>query len=278
MAPALVHFLAGVSLLLLVAAPFAVRYGAVRRQGVTVAATGGLWGLFPDVHHAVPGDEGPFRAFHESAWADLFALHHTLDLSPVEAYGPGEAEFPAVLVFLGVTAAFAIASEWGARREFEPVGPRREMIGGAAGGALVSSALLGGVFHLTGRIDAVAAVVGHETAVAGWAAIGAGGALAAGVFAVCIELVTRDAVTLPVGTAFGTLVALPAWLLTTVLIVPLWRMRMFDAALETSPGDPAVLIAFVLAGGTLGATYVAVAQALAGGGPRRGDRLGRPTE
>lgn len=278
MAPALVHFLAGVSILLLVAAPFAVRYEAVRRHGLTIVAVGGLWGIFPDVHHAIPGDEGPFRALHQSAWADLFVFHHTLDLSPIEAYGPGETEFPAVLVFLGVAATFVLASEWGVRREFEPVGLRREMIGGAAGGALVSTALLGGVLHLTDRIDAVAALLGHETAVAGWVAIGVGGALAAGVFAVCIELVTRDAVTLLVGTAFGTLVAIPTWLLATVLIVPLWRMRMFDAALETSPGDPAVLIAFVLAGGTLGAAYVAIKRALIEGGPGRGDRLGRPTE
>ena len=278
MAPALVHFLVGASLLLLVAAPFAVRYEPVRRHGLTVAVVGGLWGLFPDVHHAVPGEEGPLRTFHGSARADLFAFHHTLDLPPIEAYGPGETEFPAMVGFLGVAVAFALASEWGARREFEPVGPRYEMVGGAAGGALVSTVLLGGFLHLTGRIDAVAAVVGHETAVAGWATIGAGGALAAGVFAVCVELVTRDAATLPAATALGTLVAIPAWLIVTVLVLPLWRMRMFDVSLETTSGDPAVLIAFALAGGALGATYVAVTRALTEGGPWRGDRLGRPTE
>jgi len=278
MAPAIVHFLVGSSLLLLIAAPVAVRYEPVRRHGLTVATVGGLWGILPDVHHVLPGDDGPLRGFHQSAWADLFAFHYTLDRPPVEAYGMGEAEFRAVLVFLGAVAAFVLAAGWGARAEFEPVEARREMVGGAAGAALVSAALLGGVLHLTGRMGAVAAVVGQETAVAGWAVIGAAGALAAGVFTVCIELVTRDAVTLPAGTAFGALVAIPAWLLATLLVVPLWRMRTFDAALEPSTGDPALMGVVVLAGGTLGATYVAVTQVLTGDGPRRGERLGRSTE
>ena len=278
MAPAIVHFLVGSSLLLLILAPFAVRHEPVRRHGLTVATAGGLWGVFPDVHHVIPGDGGPLRTFHRSAWADLFALHYTLDMPPIREAGLGEAEFPAVLVFLGVAAAFALAAEWGARHEFEPVEPRREMVGGAPGAALISAGLLGGVLHLTGRIGAVAAVVGQETALAGWAAVGAGGALAACVFAVWIELVTRDSVTLPVSTAFGALVAVPTWLLATRLVVPLWRMRTLDAAFETSPGDPAVLVAFVLAGGALGATYAAGTRVLTGEGPRLGERLGRSTE
>lgn len=278
MAPALVHFLVGASLLLLLAAPFAVRHETVRRHGLTLATAGGLWGLLPDVHHVIPGDEGPFGPFHQSVWADLFAFHYTLDMPPVRSAGPGETEFPAVLVFLGAAVVFALASEWGARREFEPVAWRREMLGGVAGGALASTAFLGGAFHLTGRIGAVGTVVGHGTTVAGWAVIGCGGVLAAGVFAVWIELVTRDAVEFPVSTAFGALVAVPAWLLVTALVVPLWQMRAFDAPLEASSGDPAGLVAFVLAGGTLGAAYVTVVRALAGRGPGRDERLGRPTE
>ena len=278
MAPAIAHFLVGASLLLLLASPFAVRYEVVRRHGVTLAAAGGLWGLLPDVHHATPVYEEPLHAFHQSAWVDLFAFHYTLDLPPVRAYGPAESALPAVMLFLGVAAAFALAAEWGARHEFDPVELRPEMVGGAAGAALVSAVLLGGVFHLMGRIGTVGSVVGRETALAGWAVIGAGGVLAAGVFAVSIELVTRDAVTLPVGTAFGTLLAVPAWPLATVLVVPLWKMRMFDAALEPSLGDPAGLIAFALAGGTLGAVYAAVTRLLVGQGPWRGERLGRPTE
>jgi len=278
MAPAIVHFLVGASLLLLLSAPFAVRHETVRRHGLILATAGGLWGLLPDVHHVIPGEEGPFRTFHRSAWADPFAFHYTLDMPPVRTAGLGATEFPAVLVFLGAAVAFALASEWGARQEFEPVAWRREMLGGVAGGALASTALLGGAFHLTGRIGAVGAVVGSETTVVGWAVIGGGGVLAAGVFAVWVELVTRDAVALPIGTAFGALVAVPAWLFVTVLVVPLWRMRAFDAPLEASPGDPAGLVAFVLAGGTLGAAYVTVVRVLAGRGPGCDERLGRPTE
>jgi hypothetical protein len=51
MAPAIVHFLVGASIVLLVAAPLAVRYGVVRRHGVALATVGGIWGLFPDIHN-----------------------------------------------------------------------------------------------------------------------------------------------------------------------------------------------------------------------------------
>lgn len=278
MAPAIAHFLVGASLLLLLAAPLAVRYGTVRRHGIALLAIGGLWGLLPDVHHVTPVYEEPLYAFHRSAWVDLFAFHYTLDLPPVRAYGPADAALPAVLVFLGVAAAFTLASEWGARGGFEPVEPRREMVGGAAGAALVSTVLLGSALHASGSMGAVAAVVGRESLLAGWTTVGAGGVLAAGVFAACIELVTRDEVTLPASTAFGTLVAVPAWLVTTVLVVPLWRMRTFEASLELSAGDPAGLGAFVLAGGALGATYVTVTGALAERGARREESPGRPTE
>jgi hypothetical protein len=55
-------------------------------------------------------------------------------------------------------------------------------------------------------------------------------------------------------------------------------MRALDAAFETPPVDPAVLVAFVLAGGALGATYAAGTRVLTGEGPRLGERLGRSTE
>ena len=278
MAPAIAHFLVGASLLLLLAAPLAVRYDAVRRHGIAILTTGGLWGIFPDLHHVTPVYEEPLRAFHMSAWVDLFAFHYTLDLPPIREAGLGEVEFFAVLVFLGVAAVFTLASEWGARATFEPVEPRREMIGAAAAGALVSTVLLGGVIHARGSMGAVAALVGRESLLAGWMVVGVGGVLAAGVFAVCIELVTRDAVPLPVSTAFGALVAVPIWLVTTVLVVPLWRMRAFEASLEVSAGDPAGLVALVLAGGALGVTYATVTEVLEGHEPRPDESPGRLTE
>lgn len=278
MAPAIAHFLVGASLLLLLAAPLAVRYEAVRRHGVALVTVGGLWGMFPDLHHVAPVYEEPLYAFHRSAWVDLFAFHYTLDLPPIRDAGIGEVEFPAVLVFLGVAAVFTLASEWGARAAFEPVEPRREMVGGAAGAALVSTVLLGSVLHARGSMGAVAALVGRESLLAGWVALGAGGVLAAAAFAVCIELVTRDAVALPASTALGALVAVPTWLVTTVLVVPLWRMRTFEAPLEVSAGDPAGLVALVLAGGALGATYAAVTEALGDHEPRPEESPGRLTE
>ena len=127
-------------------------------------------------------------------------------------------------------------------------------------------------------MGAVAALVGRESLLAGWMVVGVGGVLAAGVFAVCIELVTRDAVPLPVSTAFGALVAVPIWLVTTVLVVPLWRMRAFEASLEVSAGDPAGLVALVLAGGALGVTYATVTEVLEGHEPRPDESPGRLTE
>jgi hypothetical protein len=278
MAPAIAHFLVGASLLLLLAAPLAARCEAVRRHGVALVTTGGLWGIVPDIHHVTPVYEEPLHEFHRSAWVDLFAFHYTLDLPPVRAAGLGEAELPAVLVFSGAAAAFTLASEWGARAEFEPVEPRREMVGGAAGGALVSTALLGSALHARGSMGAVAALVGREGPLAGWMTVGTAGVLAAGAFAVCIELVTRDSVALPASTALGALLAVPTWLVTTVLVVPLWRMRFLGAPLEASAGDPAGLVALVLAGGALGATYATVTEALGGRGPRPDERPGRLTE
>jgi hypothetical protein len=278
MAPAIAHFLVGASLLLLLAAPLAVRYGPVRRHGIAVLTVGGLWGLFPDLHHVTPVYEEPLYAFHMSPWVDLFAFHYTLDLPPIREAGIGEIELPAVLVFLGAAAVFTLASEWGARGDFEPVEPRLEMVGGAAGAALVSTVLLGSLLHAGGSMGSVAAVVGRESLLAAWTTVGVGGVLAAGVFAACIELVTRDAVAVPASTAFGALVAVPTWLVTTVLVVPLWRMRVFDAPLELLAGDPGILAAFVLAGGALGATYATVTGALAGRGARREESPGRPIE
>jgi hypothetical protein len=74
--PAIVHFLVGTSIVLLIAAPLAVRYSIVRRRGVALATIGGIWGLFPDVRLVTPVYEEQLEAFHESIWADLFAFHY----------------------------------------------------------------------------------------------------------------------------------------------------------------------------------------------------------
>ena len=277
MAPAIVHFLVGASLLVLLAAPLAVRYRVVRRHGLALATVGGLWGVFPDLHHVAPRYEGPLRSFHQSAWVDLFAFHYTLDLDPVRAVDPAQSGLAAVLVFVGVVAVYTLASEWGARHDLEPIEPRYEMIGGAAGGAVVSTVLLGGIFQLSGHLEGVAAIVGRDGVLVGWIVVALLGVLSAGVFAVCIELATGEGVRIPTATAVGTLGAAQAWLIATTLVVPLWRMRLFGDTLHLSIGDPTGLGAFVLAGGALGAIYATVVAALRERGPRRGS-LGHPTK
>jgi hypothetical protein len=278
MAPAIVHFLVGASIVLLVAAPLAVRYDVVRRQGVALATVGGIWGLFPDVRLVTPVYEERLEAFHESPWADLFGFHYTLDLDPVRAYEIAESGLVAVIVFVGVAAVFALAAEWGARYEPGPMDLRREMVAGTVGGAAVSALLLGGIFQTSGRMGDMAAVVGRESALAGWTVIVVGAVVAAVAFAVCIELVTRDAATPLASTAFGVLAVVPLWLVTSTLVLPLWKLRVFDAALEISAGDSTSLIAFVLAGGALGATYAGINRALMGRRPRREENPSRPID
>ncbi len=146
MAQAIVHFLVGASIVVLFTTPLALRYETVRRHGLAIGTGGGLWAMLPDLHHVVPVYSGPIRAFHQSMWTDLFGFHYTLDLDPVRAYNTDRLVLAAVLVFLGAAVTFTLASEWGARRDFEPFEPRYEMIGGAAGGAVVSTVLLGGIF------------------------------------------------------------------------------------------------------------------------------------
>lgn len=278
MAQALVHFLVGASFVALLATPFALRYETVRRHGLALVTAGGVWGMLPDLHHVAPIYGGPIRTFHQSVWADLFAFHYTLDLDPVRAYDSDQIGLAAVLVFLGVAVVFTLASEWSGRHELEPFELRYEMVGGVAGGAVVSTVLLGGIFQLSGRIDDVAAVVGRESVLAGWVVIAMFGVLAAGVFAVCIELVTGESIRVPTATAVGMLGAAQVWLIATTLVVPLWRTRLFGAAFRLSIGDPAGLGTFVLAGGAIGVTYATLTEALGKRGPRRGESLGHPIE
>lgn len=74
MARALVHFLVGASFVVLLATPLALRYETGRRHGLVLATAGGMWGMFPDLHHVAPVYGGPIRTFHQSVWADLGAF------------------------------------------------------------------------------------------------------------------------------------------------------------------------------------------------------------
>jgi hypothetical protein len=79
MAPAVAHFLVGAAILLLVAAPFCLRYQVDREYGLVLVPVGGLWGITPDFHNIAPIGTAALYRFHNSPWVDLFGLHYTLD-------------------------------------------------------------------------------------------------------------------------------------------------------------------------------------------------------
>ncbi|WP_290812376.1 hypothetical protein [Halovivax sp.] len=126
MAPAIVHFLVGASICLLVAAPFARRYDLGWQWPLWLVAIGGIWGLVPDVHHVAPVSETRLRAFHDSRWAELFAFHYTLDRPAVRAR-PIESTFASIACFLVAVGAFSFVGGAGdggsTTRDREPVTP-----------------------------------------------------------------------------------------------------------------------------------------------------------
>ncbi|AGB39060.1 hypothetical protein [Natronococcus occultus] len=114
MAPAIVHFLVGAALVLLVVTPIALRYRLPTWVALWLVVIGGLWGLFPDIHHITPAYESQLYAFHNSQWADLFAFHYTLDRPAVRARYNASI-FWSIVLFLGASAAFTVASVANAR-------------------------------------------------------------------------------------------------------------------------------------------------------------------
>ena len=115
MAPAIVHFLVGAAILLVLAAPIALRYDLGRTWPLWLVIVGGLWGLFPDIHHIAPAYESHLRTLHDSPWADLFAFHYTLDRPAVRTRYT-ESVFLSILLFVGATVTYTIGDALGDRR------------------------------------------------------------------------------------------------------------------------------------------------------------------
>lgn len=114
MAPAIVHFLVGAALVLLLVTPLALRYRLPTWLPLWLVAVGGLWGLFPDIHHIAPAYESQLYAFHNSQWADLFAFHYTLDRPAVRARY-NESIFWSIVLFLAASVVFTVATAANAR-------------------------------------------------------------------------------------------------------------------------------------------------------------------
>ncbi|MDQ2052798.1 hypothetical protein RBH26_20365 [Natronolimnohabitans sp. A-GB9] len=166
MAPAIVHFLIGASLLLLFATPLALRYEVVRRGRLPLVAVGGLWGLAPDGYAVAPVFADRWQAVHDSRWADLFAFHYTLDQPPISELTI-ETIFLSVLIFLIATTVFTAA---GTRRDVDPESRRARFVAttvcvGFA--ALIAGGVLDIGLHMTGRLESVATLYGRESGRAG---------------------------------------------------------------------------------------------------------------
>lgn len=114
MAPALVHFLVGASIALVLVTPIALRYELSPWWPLWLVVLGGLWGLWPDAHHIAPVYETELRALHDSPRADLFAFHYTLDRPFVRARYNASV-FGAIVCFLGAVSVFTAAAQLRAR-------------------------------------------------------------------------------------------------------------------------------------------------------------------
>ncbi|ELY61087.1 hypothetical protein [Natronolimnohabitans innermongolicus] len=235
MAPALVHFLVGASILLLLAAPLARRYEAVRRGRLLIVAVGGLWGLAPDGYAVAPAFADQMEAFHDSRWADLFALHYTLDQPPL-AELTVELVFLSVLAFLVATTVFTAAgTDPTVDRTRDPGSRRLQLLAVASClgfAALIAGALLGAGLHLTDRLESIAALFGRESARAGAAALLAWAALTGAVVAGILEgtdetMKPTDPVA---GVVAGLLLVLPGWVVGIVFALPLWMRFVFDTS------------------------------------------------
>lgn len=118
MAPAIVHFLVGASLALLLVTPIALRYDLSPEWPLWLVVVGGLWGLIPDVHHIAPVYQAELYSFHNSPWVDLFAFHYTLDRPFVRARYTASV-LGSILCFLGAVSVFTIATQLRTRTAVE---------------------------------------------------------------------------------------------------------------------------------------------------------------
>ncbi|WP_440769468.1 hypothetical protein [Natronorubrum sp. DTA28] len=229
MAPAIVHFLVGASLLLLLTAPVALRIETVRRYQLWLILAGGLWGLAPDVHYVAPVLDRTLESLHDSRWADLFAFHYTLD-QPALTGMTLELIVGSILLFLVAITVFTAAGS----RNGSASGSRGTQFVAAivcvALAALIAGAALGAGLYATNRLESIATLYGRESAREGatlllaWSIVT--GAGIAAIIALADE--TMRATDPVAGISVGMLVAVVGWLCGIVVALPLWMQRFFE--------------------------------------------------
>ncbi|WP_247001712.1 hypothetical protein [Halosolutus gelatinilyticus] len=270
MAPAIVHFLVGAALVLLLAAPLALRGGASRHH-LWFVAIGGLWGMSPDFHKIAPAFRAELNRVHGSPWADLFAFHYTLDRPPFDT-NPIQSTAAAVALFVVAVSVFTAADSIGARTRRGTRSGRHAL----AARALVSSyaiaitgvlagAVVGVAFARTGRIDSLAALFGRETNGVGWALLLALSWAATAAFAALVAIVdARLGARNPVSSAvLGLCFAVAAWAVGVTVGVPVWMRVMLARSRPIPYVHRASFVALVGFGLVLGVAYPIVRRLVA---------------
>ncbi|ELY95765.1 hypothetical protein C483_00760 [Natrialba hulunbeirensis JCM 10989] len=234
MAPALTHFLAGATLVLLAAGPLALR-GYLTRRHLWLVVLGGLWGLFPDVHYVTPVLQSELTAMHSSRWADLFAFHYTLDQPPFDTRELLSIA-ASVVTFVTAVAVFTAATAVG-DRDSRGRPPRygllaRTLVFGYAAGivGLLGALVVGGALVWTGQLELVAELVGRESTAAGWLVLIGGCVVASAGFASGVSVLNRRWHVLRPGPSLvlGVCYGLGVWLVVVAFAVPIWMRVVLD--------------------------------------------------
>lgn len=261
MAPAIVHFLVGASVFLLVATPFVLRYAFGRRWGIWLVPLGGIWGLIPDFHNVTPLFHVELYRIHNSPLVDLFAFHYTLDTPTVRAL-PNESTFASILLFLMALVVFSSAQtvyerEMTARTPIARVAVAAVATLIAAGYAATAWGI---VARVSGEFPTLAAMVGQDSLLIGWVVLVAyslvGGACLAGVMLVAVP--PRYAIR-PVASALvGGLCGVGVWLVGASVLAPLWLRIVFGSSVEIPHFHGSRLAGLVVFGIIFGAAFAIV--------------------
>jgi hypothetical protein len=272
MAYAIVHFLVGASLLLLLAAPLALRFERVQDSALLLVTGGGLWGLVPDAHHISPFFREQMYAIHETPFVDVFAFHYMLDLDPVRDR-PNIAIFVSLALFCISVAVFTATSRLSDRYERRHVAVDTGTVSGILAAALVSMTVLGTVSLSGGYLDSIGLLTGSR-ALLGWAVLVFSSTVWAVGFGLVVELGPgADRLSSGGAAVAGAVLGVITWIFGVVMVLPVLLLRFFETDLSLAHVDLFTMFGFVLAGAALGLTYVVVARRVSDRSAQRPDQF-----
>lgn len=235
MAPAIVHFLVGAALLVALATPLFLRYGFDREHAIWLIPLGGIWGLFPDLHHITPIYSVELYALHGTPWTDLFAFHYALDRPAVRARYHGSV-FGSIALFTASVAAF-----WGSARASEAAGTVRSRSGRALasavstiGAAAYATVALGVVVGVRDAFPTVAAIAGSDRVLVGSVLLVALGVGLGVLYALGFETLALEATDPSIAAGLGCAFGVGSWVGGVALVIPYW-LRFVTASPPPAP-------------------------------------------